>query len=116
MRDRVLYGAGIAFLVLQLALVARAQFVESRDFCWAPHTTQVRYTIRTTIGGRPLNAHQIYSRYGIAARGWEAHSYQNLIDLISQCERTYGAGDGAQVELTYSINGREPRQWRWPQR
>ena len=113
-RDRLLFAAGVAFLLLQGVLVVRARFVAAKDFCWAPHTTQVRYTIRTTAGGRALTDHEIALRYRVPATGWEAHSYRNLLDLVAQYERTYGARDRASVVVTYSINGRASRQWHWP--
>ena len=103
------------FFALQCLQVVRAQFVEARDFCWAPHTTQVKYSIRTEVAGTDLTDQEIAWRYQIPASGWEAHSYQNLINLIAQRERTYGRNDGARVWLTYSINGRQPRLWVWPE-
>jgi len=48
------------------------------------------------------------------ASRWEAHSYQNLLDLVTQYERTDGARHRAHVVVTYSIRGRASRQWQWP--
>jgi hypothetical protein len=115
MTDALRAIAGGAFLLLQCGLVVHSRFVESRDFCWAPHTAQVHYTLRVERRGRPLSPAAIARRYRVAApEGWEAHSYQNLINLISQYERTYGRGDGVRVLMEYRVNGRELRRWEWP--
>jgi len=106
----------ILFLALQVVLVIRAQFVDTREFCWAPHTTQVRYTIETVIDGKPLTQDEITRRYHIPADWWEAHSWRNVSKLLAQYERTYGRNDRARVRLRYSINGREPETWTWPER
>jgi hypothetical protein len=108
-------AAGVAFLALQCALVVGAQFQESRDFSWAPHTSQVSYALRVEVDGRELSTTEIAERYGImGAVGWEAHSYRNLINLISQYERTYGRADDARVHLQYRINGGDARVWDLP--
>jgi hypothetical protein len=113
MHPRIIIGG--AFLLLQCGLVIHSRFVDSRDFCWAPHTTQVHYRLRVVIGGRALSSAEIARRYRVmGASGWEAHSYQNLINLISQYERTYGKRDRARVLLRYRINGGELRRWNWP--
>lgn len=106
---------GGSFLLVQCGLVIHSRFVDSRDFCWAPHTTQVHYTLRVEVGGRRLSSAEIARRYRVpGAEGWEGHSYRNLINLISQYERTYGRDDRARVLMRYRINGRELRRWDWP--
>jgi hypothetical protein len=104
----------ILFLALQAVLVVRAQFVDARHFCWAPHTTQVRYSIETVVRDQPLTRGEIRRRYRIPAEGWDAHSWRNVIDVVAQYERTYGRNDGARVRLRYSVNGRQPKIWTWP--
>lgn len=114
--NRIHWGTvlGAAFLALQAGLVIRAQFVESRDFCWSPHTTQVRYALDVVIRGEHLTETQVAARYGLRQYGWEAHAPRNLIDLIAQCERTYGRSDGARVVLRYQVNGGAYQRWEWP--
>lgn len=110
-------AVGAALLVVQGALVIHGLFVESRDFNWAPHTTQVRFTIDVRLGGRTLPPDAVSTRYGLVHNAqWEAHSYQNLINLVRQRERTYGKEDGARVTLRYSVNGARTQTWSWPER
>jgi hypothetical protein len=71
---------------------------------------------RVDVGGRRLSDAEVSQRYRLWQYGWEAHSYQNLIDVITQYEQTYGKGDNAQVLLEYRINGNAPQVWRWPPR
>ena len=106
--------AAVTFLTLQVILIVRAQFIASRDFCWAPHTTQVRFALQVEVPRKRLTETEIASRYRFWHYGWEAHSYQNLIDVITQYEQTYGKDDQAQVLLQYSVNGREPHVWKRP--
>lgn len=113
---KVGFYVGVALLALQVVLVVQAQFGASRDFCWAPHTTQVQYSLQVNVGDRLLPEAEIAQRYGLRhGYGWEAHSYQNLINLIQQYEQTYGRSEQARVVLTYRINGHPPRTWSWPQ-
>lgn len=112
---RAALALGLAFLLLQLALVIQARFVEYRHFCWAPHTTQVRYSMQVEVEGRTLSAREAGARYGLAHDyGWEAHSVENLKQLVEQYERTYAGDQPARVRMEYSVNGKTPEVWRWP--
>ena len=105
----------VAFFLAQVGLVIEAQFGESRHFCWAPHTTQIRYSLRVEVGGRVLRPQQVAQRYGLRwGYGWEVHSIRNLMDLIVQREETYGRLEGARITLEYSVNGAETEEWNWP--
>lgn len=114
--DVVRRALATAFFGLQAVLVARALFVESRDFCWAPHTTQVAYELAVTVDGRRLADDEVVERYGLVVYGWEAHAAANLIACVRAYESGRGKGDGATASLTYRVNGGEPRSWRWPER
>lgn len=105
---------GVAFLLFQVGMVVQSRFLETRSFCWAPHTTQVRYEIAAFVNGRALHAEEIQGRYRVPASGWEAHSAANLLLLVEQYEKTYAGDAPACVEIRYTINGTEPRVWRWP--
>ena len=37
-------------------------------------------------------------------------------ESIAQIERTYRRGEGAQVTVRYSVNGRPEQLWSWPTR
>lgn len=116
-RGRAGLAAGAALLAVQAGLVIHGLFVESRDFNWAPHTTQVRFAIEVRLGGRTLPPRDVSTRYGLVHNAeWEAHSYQNLINLVRQRERTYGRDDGARVTVRYSVNGAPTQSWTWPER
>lgn len=108
--------AGIGFLTLQVALVFHGQFSAGNHFQWAPHTAQVRLELDVEVDGRRLNEDEARRRYRLIYYPWEAHSIHNVTQLIRQYERTYGAAEEARVTLRYSVNGREPRVWRWPER
>ena len=108
------FVAGVVFLAVQCGLVAHGRFVDSRDFSWAPHSSQVEYVLRVEIAGRELSPAEAARRYRLREPyGWEAHSYKNLIDVVAQYERTYGRADAARVHLDYRVNGGEPQTWEW---
>ncbi len=107
----------LLFFAVQLCLVVQARFVDTRYFCWAPHTTQVRYQLEVELDGEELTGKQIRRRYrlkGFDARtsvGWEAHSIANLKAMLAQHQRTYGRGEDAKVTLSYRVNGSPSQAW-----
>lgn len=107
-------AVGVAFLLLQLALVVRARFVDERFFCWAPFDEATRFETQVVIGGRTLSREETNRRYRHGSAGWENHSVHNVLRMIRQYESTYGRSDQAQVTVTYSINGHPSRIWTWP--
>lgn len=120
LRDPIALVLGGAFLLLQVGLIAESRFGEDRHFCWAPHTTQVEYSLAVEVDGRRLGRREISERYGLLWQyGWEVHSVENLKQLIRQRERGSaperdGRSEERRVLLTYSVNGRPPETWRWP--
>lgn len=105
---------GIALLLFQVGAIIYARFVTSRYFCWAPHDSQAEYRIEVVRSGKPLTEDEIASRYRLAPSGVEARSIDAVLSVVAQYEETLGRGEGALVVVTYRLNGREPKQWRWP--
>lgn len=103
---------GILFLLLQLVLIINAHFGESRHFSWSPYTTQIKYKLSVTVNGQPLSRKAIKKRYGFQhSDRWEAHSIQNLIELIKLHEQRYSQNQHVKILLTYSINGHKQQKW-----
>ena len=104
----------VALLSAQIIGIAAARFDPERYFCWAPYDEITRFEIRVTIEGRTLSPEEVRARYRLPDPTRDNRSHANVIAVIAQFERTYGAGDQARVELNYRVNGGEPRQWQWP--
>jgi hypothetical protein len=106
---------GVAFLAVQVAwiLIVHASGMSARYFCWAPNDSMVTYQIRVVEHGQILSSSQIASRYGFAAQGLYEYPVAHLEDAIRQYEQTYGRGDGAEVSMTYTINGGTQDVWTW---
>lgn len=110
----------VLFFAVQVALVVQARFVDTRYFCWAPHTSQARYELEVEIGGEALTGKEIRKRYRLRAfnretrTGWEAHAIANLKALLAQYERSYGREEAARITLTYQVNGHAEEVWFWP--
>jgi hypothetical protein len=105
---------GIVFLALQGVAFVWAKFVPTRYFCWAPYDTHTFYTISVRHLGRELNEGEIYFRYHLPARGHDPRSPYHVINALEQYERTYGAGEAFEINLTYTVNGHPPLTWRFP--
>jgi hypothetical protein len=56
---------GAAFLAAQVVIVAAGHLTGGRSFAWAPHTTQVSYTLDVTVDGRRLSTSEIRDRLGL---------------------------------------------------
>src|SRR5438105_15060448 len=109
---RIIAAGGI--LLFQLVMIGYARFVPSRYFCWAPYDIQSEYRLDVSIGGRPLTANQIRTRYRRPKQGVDNRSIQHVMDIVQQYEETYGRGDRAQVVMKYRINGKAEQEWRYP--
>ena len=105
----------MTFLTVQLGLVLYSQTLPTRYFCWAPNDYETEYTLHVTVNGRPLTSQEIQQRYRKRQSYVFPNKPEHLIDIVRQYETTYGARDHAQVWLTYSLNGHEEKQWRWPE-
>lgn len=108
--------AAVALLAFQVAMIGYARFVPSRYFCWAPMDSQNLYSIAVVIGGRELSADEIEARYRQPAVGGNWQAIQHALDKVRQYEETYGRDDGAEVVVTYTVNGHPEETWTWPPR
>ena len=107
-------AAAICLFLVHIVAVVRARSVETRWFSWAPNDYAVGYTLQVKMNGRPLSDSEIGSRYAVPAQGVYENPVQNLIEIVSERERTYGRNDHAEVLLTYRPNGGAAQEWRWP--
>ena len=101
----------IAFLALQLMLILYARFVPVRYFCWAPYDQHTRFTIEVTIDGNKLKPLEVAERYHYKSTAFETRSIDNIFDMITQYEHTYGKEDNALVTVTYNTNGHGNKTW-----
>ena len=107
---------GICLLLLQVFSVVHARFVSSRWLAWAPNDYALNYRLQVKVGGRDLSADEIGKRYQLPPGGLYENPAQNIIDMVSQRERTYGRNDHAEVVLDYRPNGGAAQEWRWPEK
>ena len=108
--------AAIALLLFQVAMIGYARFVPSRYFCWAPMDSQNLYSITVVIDGRELGPAEIEARYRQPAEGGNWQAIQHALDKVQQYEETYGREEGAEVVVTYTVNGHPEETWTWPPR
>jgi hypothetical protein len=104
---------GIAFLCFQLGLVVWARFVPQRYFCWAPHDSQVEYTLKVAINGRELDDKGIFERYRRHQKDRDVRAAANVQKMIVQRDTTYGQNDDVTVVMEYAINGIGQAPWLW---
>jgi hypothetical protein len=104
----------IALFIFQLGAIVYARFVPTRYFCWAPFDTQTEYTAKASVNGRKLSAAEFRQRYRRPMHGFDNRSPQHVIDMLQQVEeRRAKPGEQATVVMTYRVNGKETREWRW---
>lgn len=106
---------GVFLLLLQAGAIVRARFVDDRYFCWAPFDQQTKYEIGVAIGDEDLAPSQIQKRYRRPAAGVDNRSAHNLFDIIIRAEQKFEKWGRGRVVVRYSVNGREQREWRYPQ-
>jgi hypothetical protein len=106
---------GILFLLAQCITVVYARFERSRWMAWAPNDYVLSYRLEVHINGRGLSTAEIERRYHLPAEQVYEFPAENIMDIVRQRERTYGARDGAQVLLTYRPDGGPAQEWRWPE-
>ncbi len=105
----------ILLLAFQLGAIVYARFVPTRYFCWAPFDTQTDYAATATVNGHVLTAAEFQKRYRRPRRGFDNRSPQHVIDMLQQVEEKRAkAGDRSTIVMKYRVNGKEPREWRWP--
>jgi hypothetical protein len=96
-------------------MIGYARFVPSRYFCWAPYDMQTDYELDVAVNGRKLSPPEIRRRYRRPQKGSDNRSVQHLIDILQGYEERYGHGDRTAIVMRYCINGKELREWRWPE-
>ena len=74
--------------------------------------TDGRDHVQVTIDKR---SDEIRRRYRRAREGSDNRSFRNLMDIVEQYERSYGAADHARVRMRYRVNGKEEQEWRYPE-
>jgi hypothetical protein len=104
---------GVLFLFLQFLSLIYARFIPERFFCWAPYDEHSYYKIEVALGDNVLTTEQIKERYRYKVEGWEPRSINNLFNLISQYESSYGKNENAKVTIDYTINGHKKGTWNY---
>ena len=105
----------LCLFAVQIAGIAYARFVPARYLCWAPYDEIVFYEVEVQLPGRTLGHEDAFGRYRIPRWGRINRSWAHVTDTIAHYENTLGAGDGARVRVRYTVNGRGPFLWRWPE-
>jgi hypothetical protein len=108
--------AAFCLFLVEIAGVVRARYVPTRWFSWAPNDYAVGYSLQVLLNGEALTPEQIGKRYNVSPSGVYENPVENLIEILTERERTYGRTDGAEVVLTYRPNGETPKEWKWPKK
>lgn len=103
-------------LAVQVAAIAYARVTPKRYFCWAPNDYVTEYTLKVVVNNHQLTDREILTRYRLPEPiGVYGNPAEHIIDAIQQYETTYGSHDLANVELSWTLNGRGPNKtWVWP--
>lgn len=109
------YYFGTTFLLLQVISIIYALFIPERFFCWAPYDEHTYIQVSVEIDGEQLTKREVKDRYRYKAEGWEPRSINNVFDIITQYETTYGINDNANVLVKYETNGNKQRTWKLKQ-
>ncbi|MFK7935002.1 MAG: hypothetical protein AB8G22_15940 [Saprospiraceae bacterium] len=106
---------GGLYLMIQLFSSIYICFTPTKFFFWAPHTTQVSYQLSAEVNGKDLSNRALIQRYNLRKKGWEAHAIENVKQQIIFHEQYIGFNDSVNLTLTYSVNGKAPQKWHYPQ-
>jgi hypothetical protein len=105
----------ILVLAFQIGAIIHARSVPSRYFCWAPFDIQTAYTARSVVNGHLLTPKEFQKRYRRTENGFDNRSPQHVLDMFEQREeKAAKLGDHTRMEVTYTVNGKEPHYWYWP--
>ncbi|MEO8736302.1 MAG: hypothetical protein ABI380_07145 [Edaphobacter sp.] len=105
-----------ALLIFQIVAIGYARTVSTRYFCWAPYDTQTVYDAKAVVNGHELTAKEFQVRYRRSEHGGDNRSPQHVIDMLEQAEAKHAKlGDKSTIDMTYRVNGKELRQWHWPE-
>ncbi len=113
MTNRARIILGTMLLAAQIGAIAWARFTPNRYLCWAPYDAISLYALEVTVAGRKLEPGEVEKRYRLPSFGRENRSIHHVVEAVSQYERTYGRGDGAEARLVYRTNGGPEKEWRW---
>ena len=106
---------GVTLLLTQAVLIVYSRATPARYFCWAPFDMQTDYVLDVTVNGHKLNAAEVRKRYRRPMKGTDNRSVQNLIDILQGYEERYAGAKKARIVMRYRINGKEEREWAYPQ-
>jgi len=106
---------GYAILLVQVALVARGRFGDSRYFCWAPYDAKYEYTIEARWDGNPMEPGEILARYKLLATGVDSRAAAHLVAAIRVVESRLDPRADMSVELSWRRNGGPEERWTWPE-
>ena len=101
------------FIAAQFTMIVFGLGSDLRFYTWAPHDQQGGYDISVVIAGRALTEAELLERYR-RSRGVDPRAIAHVFNIVEQYETTYGADDGAQVQIRYWVNGEGPQVWHWP--
>jgi len=105
----------ILLFAFQLGAIVYARFVPTRYFCWAPYDIQTDYSATATVNGKELSASEFRRRYRRPQRGFDNRAPRHVIDMLQEVEEKRARlGERATIVMTYRVNGKEMREWRWP--
>lgn len=105
----------IMLFAFQLGAIVYARFAPTRYFCWAPYDIQTDYVATTTVNGKKLSSAEFRQRYRRPQRGFDNRAPRHVIDMLEQVEEKRAKlGEQATIVMTYRVNGKESREWRWP--
>lgn len=110
---RALIGGTI--LAVQIMAIVYARFVPTRYLSWAPYDEIVFYEIGVQIGDATLNEQEVRDRYRISKWGRSNRSWAHVSEAVAHYETTHGRTEAAQVQVHYTVNGRGPFVWNWPE-
>jgi hypothetical protein len=103
-------------LIFQIVAIGYARTVPTRYFCWAPYDMQTEYDAKATVNGHSLTAKEFQQRYRKPQHGGDNRSPQHVIDMLKQAEAKHAMlGDKSTIEMKYRVNGKEEREWHWPE-
>ena len=112
MRIRTIIG--LLFIGLQCISVLIARFIPEKFFCWAPYDEHTLIRTKILDDGKELSEVEIDERYRYRMNDWEPRTVNNVFNLITQYETTYGKDDDVIIIINYSRNGKAEKTWVYP--
>jgi hypothetical protein len=107
--------AGIAVLLLQAGLFARARFAAPQLVHVTPCEGGTHYRLFAQVGEASLSNREARARYGLPRTGWVVHTPEGLRTIVRAAERARAGGPAAVVRLHTRHNGEREEVWLWPE-